>query len=815
MDYTQNTQQEQQQKIDIRKYLFLVMSQWYLFVIALIISLSVVYLKNQYVQPNYGTHTTIIIKDANQPDKYLPSMTIFKQSTNIQNEKDILQQNYLTKVAATELHFDISYYRVERFISPEIYHKSPFVVNLDTTQNNAINVAVYVIILSHKQYQLENEEYNLRKVLDFGQQYVDAHFNFNITLADNNNFDNDWTTRRYFFRLNDLDAITADYVDRLKIEQPQTTGSMLWLWLSGPTPYKDADFLNKLIDVYVRTGLEEKNQVAVNTIKFIDSQLATVVDSLQNSSDDILNFRMQNNVIDLTKEGDAYFDRLKELETKKSLKKMTVKYFEYLLNSLTKVDDFRDILSPSVMGVDDPMITTYLSKLNDLYEQKRFAIFNTKSANKNIKNPAIVKLDTKIRFTIEEFKKAVETNIKVVNMGMKDIDSTENEINKRINVLPVNERLLTTFRRKYTFNDNVYTFLLQKRMEAGISQASNNSDTKILDKARGDRATSMPSNETSYTAGLIIALLLPLIFIILKEYMNDKIQDKSDIEKITNIPIIAIIGHNYKKTQFPVVDFPKSMIAEAFRSARTNLQYTLIDKPHQVISVNSTISGEGKTFCSANLAAIIAMSNKKTCLVGLDLRKPRVHKMFDYTNEIGVSTYLINVHNIDEIILPTTIPNLFLITSGPIPPNPAELLETDKMRELIEQLKERFDVIVFDTPPLAVVSDTLLITKFTEVNLFVLRQNYSNKFFLKQLDDYYVNKKIKNISLIVNDIRAGNSYGYKYGYRYNYGYGYSYSYNYKQSAGYYDDEKIILQNMSFWDKLMMRINNKKTPTENS
>jgi capsular exopolysaccharide synthesis family protein len=299
---------------------------------------------------------------------------------------------------------------------------------------------------------------------------------------------------------------------------------------------------------------------------------------------------------------------------------------------------------------------------------------------------------------------------------------------------------------------------------------------------------------------LFIGILIPLVIIFLIEIFNTRITDLTELEKLTKCNILGSIGHNEKESELPVFENPKSSLSESFRGLRTNLQYLLRDKEEKVIVITSTISGEGKTFCAVNLACILALSNKKTLLISLDLRKPKIHKIFNLSNDVGLSTYLIKRELPQDIIFTTNIKDLYITTSGPIPPNPAELLETKEMDDFIKYARKEFDYIVLDTPPVAIVTDALLLSRQADTTIFVIRQNYSSKEVLKLADDLAQKSSMKHLCILVNDVRVPGYYGYsyKYGYRYGYGYNYNYGYNYTYGHDYYGES---LQKPTWKDKL--------------
>ena len=403
-------------------------------------------------------------------------------------------------------------------------------------------------------------------------------------------------------------------------------------------------------------------------------------------------------------------------------------------------------------------------------------------------NPSLTLLNAKIENNLDALRENVRQIINSATITINEVNKRQEGIENEIQQLPVTERRLLNIQRDFKLNDDIYNFLLQKRADAAIAKASNIADNKILDIASSENAVQIsPKISRNKMIAIVIGILIPLAILVLIEFFNVKIIDPKDVEKITQIPIFGAVGHNEKDSDIPVAENPKSAISESFRALRTNLQYVMRDTRQKVVCITSTISGEGKTFCAVNFASIIAQANKKTLIMSLDLRKPKVHKIFNVQNEQGISTYLIGKSNFEDVIFKTHIKNLFIATAGPVPPNPAELIETEKMDEFVKKAQAEFDFIVLDTPPLAIVTDAILLTRFSDAVIFVVRQNYSSRDVLHLVDDLNTKRGIKNIGIVINDVKS-NSY-YSYGKKYNYGYGYGYGYNYGYESYYGESDR--------------------------
>ncbi|MBY0425530.1 MAG: polysaccharide biosynthesis tyrosine autokinase [Cytophagales bacterium] len=323
----------------------------------------------------------------------------------------------------------------------------------------------------------------------------------------------------------------------------------------------------------------------------------------------------------------------------------------------------------------------------------------------------------------------------------------------------------------YEIYRDIYSFLLQKKADAGINRASNVPDIKVIDYAAVSGPPT-PDFEKIQSIALLLALGIPIGFIFLKDYFNTKIIFKDDIFKFSSIPFLGVIGHNSKDT-LAVIERPKSSLAESFRSVRSNILFLNPDKKNQIFLLTSTTSGEGKSFCSMNIAAVMAISGKNTILIGADMRKPKLYEELKLKNEVGLSNYLSGSANLDEVIQKTSVEHMDFISSGIIPPNPAELIMGQRMEQIIEELRKRYDYIVIDTPPIGLVIDAFVLMKYSDTNIYVVRHNYSKRQGLLEINEKYRDGKFSNLNIILNDVKSNGIYGYGYGYgNTSYGYGY-------------------------------------------
>ena len=761
-----------EEPFDVKKFLFKVLRKWHWFAFSVVLCYSVAFIINRYTEPVYSTSSSLLISDDRKSavEISMNMLVPVGNRKNIDNEIYTLRSYSLTKKTFDELSdFDINYYTVGRIRKPMLYKTAPFKVVIDSTRQNVKGYPINIEVLSNKTYRMELDgDLDITKVLRFGEPYISDQLNFTIYLKDAKNYSPS-SSSKYYFIINDINTLINTYRGKIGVT---TTGkgTILTLSSTGYIPQMEVDFLNKFMEVYIRYGLEMKNQTSINTINFIDNQLAMVGDSLHKAENELWHFKVLNKDYDVSAEGKLILDRLGVLQTDKSKIELQLRYFTYLKDYLDKKRDFHDAVAPSVMGFGDMLTGTLIGELTKLQGERKLLSLQAQPVN-----PGMITINSKIESVTEALQENIKEMIKTTQVSLMDLEKRQQAIDQQMEKLPRTERGFVNVQRGVKINDQIYNFLLQKRADAAIMKASNVPDSKILDYASAENSRQIsPQVSRNSMIALIIGILIPLTFLIIFEYFNDRIVDPKDIENNTPVPLLGSIGHNINKSNIPVIDMPKSAISEAFRALRANLHFMKYDKEKMTVCITSSIGGEGKTFTSMNLAANFSQNNKKTILLSLDLRKPRIHKNFNISNSIGISTYLIGRSTYEDIVVPTNISNLYVATSGPVPPNPAELLGSKAMEDFMERVKSEFDIVVMDTPPLAFVIDSVLMSRYADVTIYVVRQNYTSKDVFKLINDQHFKGNISNLGILINDVKLSPySYGkqYSYGYIYNYGYG--------------------------------------------
>lgn len=787
-----NNRPNHDDEIDLAHYLSLFLSNWYWFAIALFLALTIAYGFNNYSEKIYSVSSSLLIKDDQAVgdmtgiDRIIPGGDVFRSQQNLQNEIGILKSYSLNFRVMEKLpEFQTTTLLLGRrgIAKKRLFGNAPFIVMADRVKEQPAGRPVNIEIHPDETFTIEIDGMNNgKKAYSFGEKISEAGFEFSILKnKPESGVYNAEFSNRYKIWFSRTEALANQYRSKLNISPLNDDASLVTISVSGTDPVQESMYLNKLMEEYIQQGLDFKNQTVEKTIEFIDQQLGLISDSLTLAESKLESFRLSNKLIDLSSEGSAIKTRLENYTKERITVGLQKQYYDYLSDYLNSKNESGDIVSPSVMGVTDNMLITLVEELSSLQLQKKQLRYNF-SGNQ----PAISLIDSKIGDARKAMNENVRNSIINVERTLKDIDNRITGVEGELNKLPGTERKLINIQRKFDLNNTVYTYMLEKRSEAGIAKASNVSGNRIIDRAEAFNSVMIaPKRNRNYMIALLLGFLIPGIYIILIEQFQNKILDKKDIERGTKVPVIGYIGHNNAKNEIPVISKPGSALAESFRSVRTNLRYYLNGEKKAVISVTSTISGEGKTFVSLNLASVIAMLGKKTLLIGLDMRRPRLNKLLASSDHKGLSNFLIGEADFENIITRTEVSNLHFIPSGPVPPNPSELIESEKMKEFMNMAKERYDYIILDTPPAGVVSDAMLLGAFADVNIFVIRQRFSFKSTLELIQNIFDKKELKNLTIAVNDIHISGYFGYglRYGYGPYQGYGYSYGNSHYGSYG--------------------------------
>lgn len=765
--------------IDTKRLLFRIIRFWYIIVLSVLLFQSIAYVKNRYSVRIYPTSASLIVKEAEEISggELLYNNPLVNFRRNYLNELYILKSYPLIQDVVEDLNFDVSVYRQGSILKTEAYKDLPFEIYTD--RSRSIKSHTFILkILSDTEFSLEDgkEEKTFEsKKFRFSDSISIGEYKGFIRISDKKQL-NSAINEPLIFVYTPSIIVAESYVNSLKAEWAEEGAGIINLSINGPNQRKSKDFLSGLIARYQDNDLENKNLTASRTVDFITDQLVGIGDSLTKVENQLEQFRDKNVVTDLNGEALRLYQNLEVLDLQKVQLSVSKSYYEYLIDYIQKDQNMDQIILPSSVGINDPILTNLISKMNE-------AQYGVRMSTK-IENPSVQEAIKGVQQLKKDVIESVRNQESADNIRLQFLNRQINEIEKVLNSLPATQRNLVSIQRNYTLLENLHIFLLQKRSEAAISKASNTSDILIVNPPKSGAAI-YPKSRVNYIIALVVGLCLPLFVFSLIEFFDNRIQSREDIEKLTSIPFIGGVGHKKDNSNnLEVFTHPKTVIAESFRALRSNLNFFLNKKDKAVFMITSSISGEGKTFTSINLASVLALSGKKTLIVGADMRRPKLYDDFGLSNDLGLSTYLAGLSTIEQVIQHTNFENLDLVSGGPVPPNPSELLLTSRMDDFLKDAKLLYDFIIIDTPPLAIVTDAFVLSPYADHTLFLVRQDYTPKDLLKTAQDFFSSGKLTNVSIVFNDIyRSGPGYGYGYNYNYGYGYGYGYVYRGKKSEG--------------------------------
>jgi tyrosine-protein kinase Etk/Wzc len=771
---------------DLKNILYTFLQYWYWFLAAVVLCLLAAFLYLRYTTPVYNVSSKILIKDdkgggsGGSSDDLLSQMDIFSTKNNVNNEKQILQTHYVIEKVVNALQLNVSCFTVGNLKSTELYKNSPFKIQItylkDSTPAQTFNLKP---LENGRAFTIYNDNFKRK------YQLYDTVKTRNVSFVVLPSTSGVWNDNGYKIKISTPFATTEKYLKVLSFSIDDKQASVISVTLQETVPGKGEDILNKLYEVYTSMNEEDKNKIADSTINFIDERLAVVSNQLAGVENDIEQFKVKNQVsTDLPEQARLALGNVNDIQQQLTTQDVQISVVQSIEDHL-KGNNSRVV--PNAAVIQDPTYITTVQEYNALVLERDRQLQTTKPDN-----PVIQNLNSQIN--------AVKSNLLITLENIKrQMQISRNELaNKNAQLLgqirsgPAKERAIADISRQQNVQEQLYLYLLQKREETAISKSGTLANSRLIEPAKTDPIPASPNKPIFYLAALCAGILLPSGIIYFRNLLNNTVTDVADITKETDVPVIGQIGHNTSGKTLVAEQNSRTALAEQFRVLRTNLQFLSGGKDKQVVMLTSSNGGEGKSFLSINLGSTLAISNKKVVLVELDLRKPKISKELGLSTERGFTDYLIGKYKKEEIIKPTSIhPNLFLISAGTIPPNPAELLLYPEVDELFVWLRTRFDYIIIDTAPAGLVIDAVLLGKYADSSIYVVRQSVTLKGQLRIINDFKQNRKLPNITVLLNDVQINKTNGYKYGYSYGNGYGNGYGNEYGNghTSDYYSDNK--------------------------
>ncbi|WP_430809985.1 MULTISPECIES: GumC family protein [unclassified Carboxylicivirga] len=761
---------------DINRLLRLVVRNWYLFAISFPLCLGAVFIYHRYTVPVYKASATLLLKSGEQKSfskaDLIEGFGLSPEMRSIENQSFIIRSRNIIKKAIDRLDFGVAYYQKGRFKDTELYNHSPFVVEFDSLHPQLLNVPIELVFNDNNtlSVSVNTEGANLHSFatesfvgrigklsaehqLKEGEWLTQAGYSFRVLRKPDVHVNPD---ARYSFSFQSHRQLTSQYRGGLGVTPYREGSSILFISSVGTNTDKLIRFLDVLCEVIMEHNLDRKNDMATRSIAFIESQLETVADTLDRIQNRLSAYRKSNRFMGPSEFSQKLADKYYETESALKMLRMRIDYYEYLQENLKVSDDFEQFLLPAVDSENTGLVSELVSQLIEL--QKELEMLREAAQEDN---QYLQKQQHRMEVTVELLNKTINQVLRNFALEEKSIQTELSTILADMEKLPELEKDYLVIDRSYKLNDAIYTFLLQKHSETQISKASNVPDNEVIDNASVSQLVS-PNKSSDYKKGLMLALLIPAAFIGLKEFLNTKVRGKDDLKQLLpHVPVVGVVVHNKNGAENVIDAYPHSVISEAFRSIRTKLKFMAGNREMKVITLTSSNTGEGKTFCAQNIASVFSISGKRTVIVGFDMRKPRLTALHNLHDQAGLSTYFIGQSSPDEIVYPTDKDNLFVMPAGPIPPNPSELIVGEKTHELYEYLRSHFDVVVVDSPPIGLVADARLLMSYSDCNLFIVRSHYTEKDHMAHTVDNLLSEKVEGLGVILNDVSIKDKgYGY-------------------------------------------------------
>jgi capsular exopolysaccharide synthesis family protein len=787
--YVNNVNIEAEQTgVNIKEILLKYFHYSWLFVLTVALSLSIAWLYLRYTKPLYSVTSTLLIRNDNSgrgaggmsTQSMFTDIDLFQANTNKQNEMLILNSRTLMERVVKSLGLQKEYSVVGTVKTTDIFPEQPFELN------------VISITDSSKPFSLAldfNDQWTGFKLVGskievlFGEEFQTTFGKFKLTRRISPY--SDLPFRHFIVKWRPLFEASTYYLQGLEVKPANDLSNVLMLTKVSENPRLSTAILNELMNQYNAAAIEDKNEINRKILSFITDRLGLVESQLDSVEGNLQKFRTSRQVIDMDVQSGMYFDNISQLNETQRGQEVQLQVAQLLEDYLNQPSN-RSSLVPSTLGLNDPTLVELTAAYNKLVGQRNIELQTGATVN----NPIVKNLDTNIEEARLKMLQSVANIKRVFQQNINNINAKSGAIKKEITSIPERERLAREKARQQEIKQNLYLYLMQKREEAEIAQASTIASSRILDTALPLFNKVNPIPLKVYGIAILIGLFLPILIIYLKELLNDKVTTRADVTKATNAPVLGEIGHSEEGRVLLFPESSRTVVAEQMRILRSNLRFVLADKfENPTILVSSSFSGEGKSFISTNLGATLAISGKRTIILEFDLRKPKILSGLGLAKGHGLTNYLVGSARIEE--LPQAVPQvdgLYVIPCGPVPPNPSEILLIPKIQELFTWLKLNFDAIVIDTAPVGLVSDSFTLSQYADATIYVVRQRYTFKRQLSFVEELYEQHRLPNIGLLINDVIAKGSKGY-YGYgagKYGYGYGY---YGYKDESGYFVGNK--------------------------
>lgn len=791
--------EEQEESINLRALLMKYLIYWPWFIASIIICLGCAFLYLRFQTPVYNTTAAVLIKETDPRSKAmtqangavaaLQDIGGFSMTSNFDNEVEILKSRTLIKKVVSELGLYIQHSKEQTFgYDKPLYNKIPVKVYItpeeaEKLQGGARLKMTYTpegkLSLTAK-YMLKEKETEITASFDSLPAVLPTPVGvFSFTCGDSTRLEK---TVKLNAWIASPTTVAQSYATNLTVVPSSKTTTIAKISVKNSHKQRALDFIYRLVAIYNQDANDEKNEVAEKTAQFIEERIGIINAELGAAENQLATFKQQAGLTDLSSDAQLALQESSKYEQLRVENATQIQLVEFLKAYINQEENANEVL-PTNVGLKDQNLSTVIEQYNTMIiERKRLLRTSSES------NPAIINMNTGIEAMRRSVQTTVESALKGLYITKADIDKQTSKFEARINKAPQQEKEFLTIARQQEIKAALYTMLLQKREENAITLASTATNGRIIEEALADSAPVAPKKMVIALTALIIGIGLPVGLVFLRDLLKYKIESREDVQKITHAPILGELPRcDTKNTGSIVIQENKNnLMEECFRGLRTNLLF-MLEKSQKVILFSSTQPGEGKSFVAGNTAASLAFLGKKVLIMGMDIRKPGLNKVFRLSNRsVGITNYLSDPENtnlLDTIQHSDISPNLDILPGGPVPPNPTELVAREHLDYAIEELKKHYDYIILDTAPIAMIADTAIIGRVADMCVYVCRADVTPKEGFGYINLLKKENKFKKIATVINDIdmsKRKHSYGYGYGKKYGYGYGYGYGYEKKQ-----------------------------------
>ncbi|MFT3748744.1 MAG: polysaccharide biosynthesis tyrosine autokinase [Agriterribacter sp.] len=733
---------------------------WPLFVILMAISIAAGFLYLRYATLIYESSASLLIKDEKKgldDSNLMESLNLFGSKKIVENEIEIIRSRSIAKEVVKRLYLYAPIIQDGRVRDMSAYTFSP--VWIEAKNPDSIITAKNIPFTYQKQTNtilFNNNEYSLL-------EWINSPYG-TIRFLPNPYFTRGELSKPFHFSLINPKVAASRILANLKIAASSKQSTVINLKYRDDVPVRGENILNEIISAYNRAAVNDKNLLASNTLAFVDERLKNVFKDLDSVEHSLERFKTKNRLVDISEQGKLFLSNVGLNDQKDAELKMQLAILKevekYVLSR-----DRKSAIVPSTLGIADPVLSGLLEQLYQLETQYEKVKTTTGEGN-----PILLSIKDQINNIRPKIVENINNQVRNIEAGRLDVGKTNLLYQGLLQNLPSKERELLDMSRQQSIKNSIYTFLLQKREETALSYFSTVADSRVIDVAETGNIPISPKRMFVLLGAVAIAILLAIGVVEIKDMLNRNVMFRSEIEKYTSAPILGEIAFDQSDKALVISEGKRSFIAEQFRQLRTSLGYLGVNARKKKIMLTSSISGEGKSFITANLGVSLALMGKKVVIIELDLRKPKLSDAFNVSRTRGISNYFIGDMEAEEIIKSTEVSNLFLIPSGPIPPNPSELIMNGRMQELLAYLEMHFDYVIVDTAPVNPVTDAFIISPMCDATLFVIRHGYTPRIYLQKLDEQNRIRELKNMAIVFNGVknRGYSSYGYGYGYGYGY-----------------------------------------------